>query len=487
MMISLTRLIPQASNDVSVKAVCLDSRRIQPGSVFFAVPGGVRDGRLHIAEAIANGASAIVYEADQAPDLPPASVPLVPVKELGAELSAIAGRFYGEPSAALTLIGVTGTNGKTSVTQLIAQACDRLGQRCGIVGTLGTGFWGALEAGRHTTPDPFAVQAALAALKEQGAQAVAMEVSSHGLEQGRVAAVQFDVAVFTNLSRDHLDYHGTMEAYAAAKAKLFQWPSLRARVINLDDEQGCRLAEVEHASRLITFSLENPAATLYCKHIAFSDAGIEASLVTPEGEAGLVSPLIGRFNLSNLLAAIGALLGMGFTLSHIQRVMPELQGPVGRMQRLGGGTQPLVVVDYAHTPDALEQVLVALRPHAKRRLICVFGCGGDRDSGKRPLMARIAERLADAVIVTDDNPRTESSARIIDDIRAGFNEPARATFIPARDEAIAYAIGEASRDDVVLIAGKGHEDYQEVNGVRMPFSDLEQAARELVARDESHA
>ncbi|GGM04663.1 UDP-N-acetylmuramoyl-L-alanyl-D-glutamate--2,6-diaminopimelate ligase [Pseudomonas asuensis] len=487
MEVPLAQLVPQASNDVSVKALCLDSRHVQPGSVFFAVPGGVRDGRLHIAEAISKGASAVVYEADQAPALPPAAVPLVPVKGLGAQLSAIAGRFYGEPSAALTLIGVTGTNGKTSVTQLIAQACERLKQRCGIVGTLGTGFWGALEAGRHTTPDPFAVQAGLAMLKDQGAQAVAMEVSSHGLEQGRVAAVQFDIAVFTNLSRDHLDYHGTMEAYAAAKAKLFQWSSLRARVINIDDSQGRHLAEAKHTSQLITFSLENPAATVCCKQISFSDAGIQADLVTPYGEARLVSSLIGRFNLSNLIAVVGALLGMGFTLSDIQGVMPALQGPIGRMQRLGGGAQPLVVVDYAHTPDALEQVLNALRPHTKGRLVCVFGCGGDRDGGKRPLMARIAERLADVVIVTDDNPRTESSSRIIDDIRAGFNEPARATFIAARDEAIAYAIEMAACNDVVLIAGKGHEDYQEINGIRMPFSDLEQAARGLVARGDSNA
>jgi UDP-N-acetylmuramoyl-L-alanyl-D-glutamate--2,6-diaminopimelate ligase len=483
----LSRLLPQADSDVLIESLTMDSRYVKPGTAFFAVPGIKHDGRTHIAAAIAQGASAVVYESENAPALPPTTVPLISIKGLAGQLSAIAGLFYNDPSSALSLIGVTGTNGKTSVTQLIAQACDRLGQRCGIIGTLGNGFWGALEAGRHTTPDPFAVQAALATLKQQGASAIAMEVSSHGLEQGRVAAVQFNVAVFTNLSRDHLDYHGTMEAYASAKAKLFGWASLQARVINVDDEQGRLLAEMDHPSQLITFSLSNPASTLYCAGARFSDAGIQADLITPYGKANLVSPLIGRFNLSNLLAAVGALLGMGFNLSDIMDVMPDVQGPIGRMQRLGGGKKPLIVVDYAHTPDALEQVLQALRPHTKGRLICVFGCGGDRDSGKRPLMAAISERLADVVIVTDDNPRTEPSLNIINDIRAGFSEPARATFIAAREQAIAYAISQASFEDVVLIAGKGHEDYQEINGVRLPFSDLEQAARGLELRAEINA
>ncbi len=460
MPMSLNQLFPQAERDLLIRELTLDSRGVRPGDLFLAVPGGRQDGRAHIADALAKGAAAVAYEAEGAGELPPSDAPLIAVKGLAAQLSAVAGRFYGEPSRGLD---------------------------CGIVGTLGTGFYGALESGRHTTPDPLAVQATLATLKQAGARAVAMEVSSHGLDQGRVAALGFDIAVFTNLSRDHLDYHGSMEAYAAAKAKLFAWPGLRCRVINLDDDFGRRLAGEEQDSELITYSLTDSSAFLYCREARFGDAGIEAALVTPHGEGLLRSPLLGRFNLSNLLAAVGALLGLGYPLGDILRTLPQLQGPVGRMQRLGGGDKPLVVVDYAHTPDALEKVLEALRPHAAARLLCLFGCGGDRDAGKRPLMAAIAERLADGVLVTDDNPRTEASAAIIADIRKGFAAADKVTFLPSRGEAIAHLIASAAVDDVVLLAGKGHEDYQEIDGVRHPFSDIEQAERALAAWEVPHA
>lgn len=456
MPMSLNQLFPQAERDLLIRELTLDSRGVRPGDLFLAVPGGRQDGRAHIADALAKGAAAVAYEAEGAGELPPSDAPLIAVKGLAAQLSAVAGRFYGEPSRGLDLIGVTGTNGKTSVSQLVAQALDLLGERCGIVGTLGTGFYGALESGRHTTPDP-------------------------------LAALGFDIAVFTNLSRDHLDYHGSMEAYAAAKAKLFAWPGLRCRVINLDDDFGRRLAGEEQDSELITYSLTDSSAFLYCREARFGDAGIEAALVTPHGEGLLRSPLLGRFNLSNLLAAVGALLGLGYPLGDILRTLPQLQGPVGRMQRLGGGDKPLVVVDYAHTPDALEKVLEALRPHAAARLLCLFGCGGDRDAGKRPLMAAIAERLADEVLVTDDNPRTEASAAIIADIRKGFAAADKVTFLPSRGEAIAHLIASAAVDDVVLLAGKGHEDYQEIDGVRHPFSDIEQAERALAAWEVPHA
>ncbi|TWI58470.1 UDP-N-acetylmuramoylalanyl-D-glutamate--2,6-diaminopimelate ligase [Pseudomonas duriflava] len=488
MSIPLNQLLPQTDSPVLIEGLTLDSRSVQKGYLFFAIPGGRQDGRVHIADALAQGAAAVAYEIENAPDLPASgSVPLIPVRGLAGQLSAIAGRFHGNPSHKLRLVGVTGTNGKTSVTQLIAQACDRLGQRCGIVGTLGTGFYSALQSGSHTTPDALSVQATLSHLERLGAQSVAMEVSSHGLDQGRVAAVNFEVAVFTNLSRDHLDYHGTMEAYAQAKSALFKWPGLKTRVINIDDELGARLASEPQPSTLITYSLDNPAATLYCRQAVFSDEGIRAGLATPAGDKVMNSPLIGRFNLSNLLATVAALLGMGYPLDDILHVVPHLQGPAGRMQRLGGGKVPLVIVDYAHTPDALEKVLLALRPHTQGQLICLFGCGGDRDSGKRPLMARIAERLADIVVVTDDNPRTEPSERIIADIRAGFVMPEKAIFISARDAAIAYAINMATPQDVVLLAGKGHEDYQEVSGVRMPFSDLKHARQGLAIKEADHA
>ncbi|MES2820628.1 MAG: UDP-N-acetylmuramoyl-L-alanyl-D-glutamate--2,6-diaminopimelate ligase [Pseudomonadota bacterium] len=483
----LNQLLPEAGSAVLIRELTLDSRKVRPGDLFLAVPGEQQDGRLHIADAIARGAAAVAYEAEGAPSLGDSGAALIALKHLSGQLSAIAGRFYGEPSRALHLVGVTGTNGKTSVSQLLAQALDLLGERCGIVGTLGTGFHNELALGRHTTPDPIGVQAVLANLKQAGARAVAMEVSSHGLQQGRVAALAFDVAVFTNLSRDHLDYHGSMQAYAAAKARLFAWPGLRCRVLNLDDEQGRQLAAESHPSRLITYSLDDPRATLYCPRAQFADDGIRATLVTAQGEGNLRSPLLGRFNLSNLLAVVGALLGMDYALDEVLQLLPQLQGPAGRMQRLGGGDRPLVVVDYAHTPDALEKVLVALRPHTQGRLLCLFGCGGDRDRGKRPLMARVVEQLADGVLVTDDNPRGEAPQQIFEDIRAGLSTPHAATFVHGRGQAIAQLIAGADARDVLVLAGKGHEDYQEIDGQRHPFSDLDEATRALAIWESADA
>lgn len=483
----LNQLLPEAASSVLIRELTLDSRKVRPGDLFLAVPGTQQDGRVHISDAIARGAAAVAYEAEGAAAMTAHSAELVPLKGLAGQLSAIAGRFYGEPSRALHLIGITGTNGKTSVSQLLAQALDLLGERCGIVGTLGNGFYGALELGRHTTPDPIGVQATLADMKNAGARAVAMEVSSHGLHQGRVAALAFDVAVFTNLSRDHLDYHGSMQAYGAAKAELFAWDGLRCRVINLDDAFGRELAAAEHDSRLISYSLIDSDAYLYCRDARFDEQGVRATLVTPRGEGSLRSSLLGRFNLSNLLAVVGTLLGMDYPLDEILKLLPQLQGPVGRMQRLGGVKQPLVVVDYAHTPDALEKVLEALRPHAKGRLLCLFGCGGDRDSGKRPLMAAVVERLADGVLVTDDNPRTETPEQIFRDIRAGFAKPEAVQFVHGRGQAIAQLIAAAAADDVLVLAGKGHEDYQEINGERQPFSDLLEAAKALAVWEVAHA
>ena len=483
----LNQLLPQAATALLIRELTLDSRKVRPGDLFLAVPGSQQDGRLHIADAIARGAAAVAYEAEGAPAITANGAELVAIKGLAGQLSAIAGRFYGEPSRALHLVGVTGTNGKTSVTQLLAQALDLLGERCGIVGTLGNGFYNALALGRHTTPDPIGVQATLADLKQAGARAVAMEVSSHGLHQGRVAALAFDVAVFTNLSRDHLDYHGSMEAYAEAKAMLFSRPGLRCRVLNLDDAAGRKLAADRQESRLISYSLEDASAYLYCRDAQFDDQGVRAKLVTPRGEGSLRSTLLGRFNLSNLLAVVGALLGMDYPLDEILKVLPRLQGPVGRMQRLGGVKQPLVVVDYAHTPDALEKVLEALRPHVRGRLLCLFGCGGDRDRGKRPLMAAVVERLADGVVVTDDNPRSEAPEQIFADIRAGFAAPHDVQFVHGRGQAIAQLIAAASPADVLVLAGKGHEDYQEIKGERQPFSDLDEAGKALVAWEVAHA
>lgn len=477
----LNQLLPQAGSATLIRELTLDSRKVRPGDLFLAVPGLQQDGRLHIADAISRGAAAVAYEAEGAAEMAETGAVLVPVRNLAEQLSAIAGRFYGEPSRSLHLAGVTGTNGKTSVTYLIAQALDRLGERCGIIGTLGTGFFGELVLGRHTTPDAIGVQANLANLRKQGARAVAMEVSSHGLAQGRVAALAFDVAVFTNLSRDHLDYHGSMEAYGETKAKLFRMPGVSCRVINLDDAFGRALATETTESRLISYSLTDASAYLYCPEARLGDDGIRARLITPQGERSLRSPLLGGFNVSNVLAATGALLGMNYPLDEILSVLPELQGPAGRMQRLGGVDRPLVVVDYAHTPDALEKVLGALRPHTRGDLVCLFGCGGERDRGKRALMAEVAERLADRVVVTDDNPRNEDPAQIREEIHAGFSAPENATLTPGRASAIATCIAGSRADDVILLAGKGHEDYQEIKGERLPFSDLDQASIALAA------
>lgn len=487
MTMPLSKLFAHASRDPLIRELTLDSRAVRPGDLFLAVPGAKVDGRAHIADALARGAAAVAYEEQGASVLPLTDAPLIPVKGLIGQLSQIAGRFYGEPSRQLDLVGVTGTNGKTSVTQLLAQALDALGNRCGLIGTLGTGFYGELQSGRLTTPDPIAVQSTLNDLKKGGAKAVAMEVSSHALEQGRVAALDFDIAVMTNLSRDHLDYHGSMEAYEAAKAKLFAWSSLRARVVNLDDDFGRRLADAPATSRLISYSLQDSAASLFCKEAAFNDDGVRAVIVTPQGEHVLRSRLLGRFNLSNMLAVVATLMALDYPLDEILKVIPQLQGPVGRMQRLGGGDKPLVVVDYAHTPDALEKVLEALRPHAHGKLLCLFGCGGDRDAGKRPLMAEVAERLADRVLVTDDNPRSEDPMRIFDDIRPGFANPAAVAFVAGRGAAIAQLIASASADDVIVLAGKGHEDYQEINGQRHDFSDLVEADKALAAWEAPHA
>lgn len=486
MSFNLNKIFAQSDRDLLIRELTLDSRKVRPGDLFLAVPGLKVDGRDHITDAIAHGAAAVAYEVEGAKVLPITDIPMIPVKALGAQLSDIAGRFYGDPSRSLNMVGVTGTNGKTSVTQLIAQALDLLGERCGLIGTLGTGFHNELKSGIHTTPDPISVQSTIYDLKKAGAKAIAMEVSSHGLDQGRVTALAFDVAVMTNLSRDHLDYHGTMEAYGAAKAKLFAWNDLRCRVVNIDDAFGRQLAAHSHESRLITYSQEDSSAYLFCRDARFDDDGVRATLVTPQGDHVLRSSLLGRFNLSNVLAAVGALMGLDYPLDEILNVLPLLEGPVGRMQRLGGGARPLVVVDYAHTPDALEKVLLALRPHAKGQLTCLFGCGGDRDRGKRPLMAEVVERLADKVLVTDDNPRTEDPSVIFEDIRAGFAAVDNVAFVAGRGQAIAQIIAQADAADVIVLAGKGHEDYQEIDGQRHPFSDLEEAAKALDAWEAAH-
>jgi UDP-N-acetylmuramoyl-L-alanyl-D-glutamate--2,6-diaminopimelate ligase len=465
---------------IRVTGLCADSRRVRPGDVFVAMPGHRVDGRAFVADAVARGAVAVLHEAGVAVE---ATVPTVAVAGLAALAGELAHLVYGRPSERLWMAGVTGTNGKTSVSQWIAQALGLFDCKCAVIGTLGNGFPGRLEESPNTTPDAITLHRSLADYIDQGAVACAMEVSSIGLDQGRVAGVSFDAAVFTNLSRDHLEYHGTMAAYGAAKEKLFDWPGLSAAVVNLDDPFGARLDErLAGRVRTIGYSLEGKVSrgeTLAAEHLAMTATGLAFSLRGMRFEA----PVVGRFNAANLLAVIGALLAGDESLQDIAAVLPRLTPPPGRMQAVGGAGQPLVVVDYAHSPDALEKALAALRETARARggrLVCVFGCGGDRDPGKRPLMGGVAERLADRVLVTSDNPRSEDPAAIAAAIGAGMNT------LPAveldRAAAIRRAVAEADAADVILLAGKGHEPYQEIAGVRQAFSDADQARAALEGR-----
>lgn len=486
-----------ARHGVDACDIRLDTRQLQPGMVFAALPGVHGDGRDHLAAALAQQVAAVLWEAadgracqpELAAQVAAAGVLLLPVAQLGNCLGELAARLHDEPSRNMWLCGITGTNGKTTTSQWLAQLLGCLGRPCGVIGTLGSGLPGALEPGKNTTPDVCSLHATLARLRRQGAQACAMEVSSIGIDQGRVDGVCFDTAVFTNLSRDHLEYHHTMEAYAAAKARLFAWPDLQSAVLNLDDGLGRQLAEdlAGCGVQRIGYGLSPataatvPVERLLCPEGLRLDAS--GMSFTLDGVA-FKAPVLGRYNVANLLAVIGALLAAGHTLAEIAPLCAGLTPPPGRLQQVrppahvqAPAAWPLVVVDYAHTPDALEQTLKVLRELADAhggRLYCLFGCGGDRDPGKRPLMGELAERLADGVLLTSDNPRSESPQAIIADILRGMQSQPRVEL--DRGVAIELAVARLESRDVLLIAGKGHEDYQEVAGVRRPFSDLQCAA-----------
>lgn len=483
---ALADLLPEVEipRDIVIRGLVLDSRQIEPGDAFVAIAGFGAHGLGFVEQAQAAGASAILFD----PPVPagfdvPADAIAVP--GLRARMGEMADRFHSRPSRDMSMVGVTGTNGKTSTVQLLAQAWHLRGLRAASIGTLGAGLYGEVVPTGFTTPLVLQMHALLAQLRDAGAKAVAMEVSSHALDQGRVDAVHFDVAVFTNLTRDHLDYHGDMEGYGAAKARLFAWPELKAAVINLDDAFGRRLmTQLPDGLRHIGLSSRDEArASVRASNLNLDANGIAFDLAVENDVYGVQSKLLGRFNVDNLLAVAGAMHALGDAPADIARTLSKLQPIHGRMNRLGGdGQKPLVVIDYAHTPDALEQALASLRDHASAQLICVFGCGGERDVGKRPLMAACAERLADRVIVTDDNPRGEDGDAIVADILAGFARPEAVTVQRDRAQAIARAIGEASANDIVLIAGKGHEPYQEIAGVRYEFDDTAVARRCLEAR-----
>jgi len=472
-----------------VTGLAADSRSLAAGEVFLAYPGSRRDGREFIPAALQRGAAAVLWEREGFEWNPGWRVPNLGVENLRGLAGRLAHEIYGRPSERLWMIGVTGTNGKTSCSHWIAQACSACGAKTAVVGTLGTGFPGALDAGVNTTPDAVLLHRSLAGLLAQGAQGVAMEVTSIGLDQGRVNGVAFGAALFTNLSRDHLDYHGDMESYARAKQRLFETPGLKHAVLNLDDVQGVQIARAL-AGRGIGRAGYSCFAGVAARSgleryaeahaIEVSPEGIAFEVRSSWGEAGIESALLGRFNVSNLLGVLTTMLVSGVPFDRAATALAGLEPVAGRMQRLGGAGKPVVVVDYAHTPDALEKTLVALKDVAKAsggRLAVVFGCGGERDRGKRPLMGAVASRHADAILVTSDNPRGEDPAAIIAEISAAIPVPHEA--IEDRRAAIERAIASAGAEDVVLIAGKGHETYQEVAGRRLPFSDALEAKQAL--------
>jgi UDP-N-acetylmuramoyl-L-alanyl-D-glutamate--2,6-diaminopimelate ligase len=481
--ITLDRLLKDCAPapSVPVRALTSDSRAVVPGCAFVALAGASTHGLRHATAANERGAIAVLFEPPAPADVSlPANAIAVP--GLAAALGRIADRFHESPSGSLRVIGVTGTNGKTSTVQLIAAALEHAGETAGTIGTLGAGLHGHVLAGERTTPDVIRVHEELARMRDAGAVSVAMEVSSHALDQGRVDAVRFDAAVFTNLTRDHLDYHGDMATYGAAKARLFATPELASAVVNLDDDFGRALfGKLPRDVRPIGVSSRGAnGASLSASGIELDATGLRFDLRDATGEVAVRSALLGRFNVDNLLAVAGVLFARRWSLTRTGAALSALQPVAGRMSRLGGsGERPLVVVDYAHTPDALQQALASLRGHTRGRLICVFGCGGERDRGKRPQMAAIAQAGADSVIVTDDNPRGENGDAIVADIVAGFASGAHVRVQRDRAAAIALAVAEAGGDDTVLIAGKGHEPYQEIGGVRHAFDDLQVARQAL--------
>ena len=484
-----------AEADRELSRLVLDSRAVRAGDVFIALQGHRVDAMDFIDEAIEKGAVAVLWEAATTVSPVPVtfrttvhghSVPIIAVKQLLSKVGILADRFYQHPSQKMHVVGITGTNGKTSCCHYLAQVLSS-DQACGLIGTLGTGRFGHLRASQHTTPDALTCHQLLAEMQQQGVVDVAMEVSSHALVQYRVAGISFDGAIFTNLTHEHLDYHGSMQAYGEAKQRLFDLPDLHYCIINVDDPFGRAL--VKHLTTrditVLTYGLKTENSPQICAtDLQLSASGIRMQVQTPFGNGTVQVPLLGRFNASNVLAVLGVLLQHGVGLDEAVQRLDKITPVPGRMQVITSTTNFKVVVDYAHTPDALEQALNGLREHTRGKLYCVFGCGGERDTAKRPLMGRLASELADISIITNDNPRHEDPVQILDEIIGGIdiNKRHHVRVIPDRRQAIATAIQQAQADDVILIAGKGHEDYQIIGSERHVFSDCDVASELLEVR-----
>ena len=460
-----------------------DSRHVQPGDIFIAWPGAAADGRAFVAQALAHGAAACLVEHDGSADFAFADARIASFTGLKAITGSLAAQWLGHPAQALRIVAVTGTNGKTSTAWWLAHALPR----CAMVGTLGVGLPPHFTSTGMTTPDPVLLQTEFAKFIAAGAEFAAIEASSIGIVEHRLAGTAIDTAVFTNFTQDHLDYHGSMDAYWQAKAQLFDWPGLRVAVVNVDDAQGRALAQTlapRCALDVWTVGPQHPAR-LMAVDIAHTAQGMAFTVVEGQQRQPMQTALIGQYNISNLLGVLATLRGQGHSLAQAVAACASLQPVPGRMQQIAVVGQPLVAIDYAHTPDALVQALAALRPLAQARggrLCCVFGCGGNRDARKRPLMGAAAEQGADQVLVTSDNPRLEDPQAIVADILAGMRP--QTPYELDRAAAIAQAIAQADARDVVLLAGKGHEDYQDAQGHKRPFSDCHEAARAVQARQE---
>ena len=471
------------------KGIKEDSRDVVEGDLFIARPGLESDGRRYISQAINKGATAVLVEDFQIEQFVQASlesVPVFKVKNLAHELGLLADTFYQHPSSEITVIGVTGTNGKTTCAQMTAHVLESMGHATGVMGTMGNGRYGQLTPTPNTTLDAISVHECLAHFRDEGMRYAVMEVSSHALVQGRVNKVAYDVAGFTNLSRDHLDYHGDMVSYANAKKLLFKWPDLKFAAVNSDDAVGLEILNelstdvTSYSFSITAINAQDPDSSIYTETVNFSDSGVGAELVTPWQEISLDTQLIGQFNLSNCLAVIAMLGALEFPLDAIVNGISSLKPVAGRMECFGGNESPLVVVDYAHTPDALKHALEALRPHTQHRLWCIVGCGGDRDRGKRPQMASIAEQFSDYVVLTSDNPRSEDIMDIINEMKQGLSPASDTVIEPDRKQAVEATINRAVIGDVVLVAGKGHEDYQLIGDEKVPYSDVTTVEQTLV-------
>lgn len=488
-LVSLPDPVPSAVNIIAT-GIQMDSRLLQKGDLFLACFGNNHDAREYINEAVEMGVAAVLAESGgewQGVRIIQ-DIAVIAIENLSAKVGKIAARFYSHPSQKLSVIGITGTNGKTSCSQFIAQALANSGFNCGTMGTLGYGVYGKLKETQLTTPNPVFMQMALAEMAQDGIDPVVMEVSSVGLHQRRVKAVKFDTAIFTNLTRDHLDYHESMEAYGSNKKKLFTTEGLSRAIINLDDPYALSVINaIAPSVDVCTYSLKNSAATVYAESLSLTQKGFEARIVTPIGAGTVKGKLFGCFNVSNLLAVVTTLINYlpkkrAIDIEQLCELVSRLRSVDGRMEIISDFEEITAMVDYAHTPEGLRSALKGLRDHFSGNIWCVFGCGGNRDKGKRPIMGEIAEAFADRLIIADDNPRNEDGDDIVQHILSGMSNPEKAIIERNRKKAIAYAIANAEPGDVVVIAGKGHETYQDVGGSRLIFSDANQVRLALQAR-----